>query len=174
MLKKSDFFADCPDDLISQLDKEYAYKKYYDIPKDEISKYLKENNATDIFLLDLEYVGSNAFYYFLPYILDYIKSQSRFWYDANTFDDYGNIEIDDSALSAFEILPSLIKSRLSLCSKNTENHNCEILREFTHWILHNIEKFDEEIFADKAETKNEYSELEKMLAKTALFVAQNS
>jgi len=42
----------------------------------------------------------------------YIRRQSRFWNDAEIFEDFGNEQIDDGALFAFALLPAILKARI--------------------------------------------------------------
>jgi len=165
-ITKDDFFSNInTNDWIIVLDVNYAYKKYHDISKEDLSRFFKDKESVDLFLLNLQFVGEKAFYYFLPNVLNYIKNQSKYWHSADVFENFGNIEIDDSALSAFEALPNLIETRFKFCKEDTGGQNMNAIKEFTQWALHNIDKFDDEIFENKIETKEEYSRLEKLLSK---------
>jgi hypothetical protein len=165
MLRKSDFLSGCPKNNLYKLDAEYAYKKYHKISKDNLFEYFKNKESVDLFLLNLQFVGGKAFYYYVPCALAYIKNQSKYWHSADVFENFDNIEIDDSALSAFEVLPNLIETRFKFCKKDTGGQNMNLIKEFTQWALHNIDKFDDGIFENKIETKEEYSRLEKLLSK---------
>jgi len=165
-ITKDDFFSHIDtDDWIIVKDVDYAYKKYYNISKGDLLGYFKNKEAIDIFLLNLQFVGKKAFYYFLPNALSYIKNQSQYWQSVDVFEDFSNVEIDDSALSAFEMLPNFIETRFKFYKEVTGEQNVNAIKEFTEWTLHNIDKFDDEIFGNKIETKEEYSKLKKLLTK---------
>jgi len=140
-------------DLDTKMDVEYAYQKYHNI--ENIKDYLRENQNVDIVLLDLERVGGKAFCSFLIPIMDYIKDQSQYW--NQKFENFDNKDIDDSALSAFEILPSMIELRLNkfgsklLCKKS--------LYEFVSWAIENMGNFNVDDIVDFEKIRGYYNRL---------------
>ena len=160
-MKKSDFMPNSPDH-VSLLEVEYAFKKYSNLESKDLMNYFKKIESLDIFLLNIERIANKAFYYFLPKVFEYIESQSIYWYDSNVYHDYANNGIDDSAMSAFEIFPRIIHQRSSEHYGDLNDNQKNILITFVDWANHNIDKFDNDIFAKKSTTKKEYENLWKM------------
>jgi hypothetical protein len=165
MLKKNDFFEE---GVVSSsefnIDSKYAFEKYGLLSPSNFLDYIKEDIPADIFLLDMEKVGNKAFYAFLKPLLKYIEAQSLYWHDASKYYNFGDKNIDDSALSAFEILPDIIIYRLDN-SVLPNKKDKDTLVSFIKAMLKQIDFFDEEIFASKKETEKSYHRLLEKLIK---------
>ncbi len=147
------------EDLIIKMNIEYAYNKYHNIDISRIENYLEKTQNVDIVLLDLEFVGEEAFCTFLVPILHYLKSQSQYWNEE--FYNFDNNSIDDSALSAFEILPNIIESRFE---KFGSRLSCiKPLYEFVSWATENVENFNVDDIVDFEKIKGDYNRLANVL-----------
>ena len=142
--------------IFKRINDEDRYRIYGNLnTRKKLFDYWKENQNVDITLLDLFGIDPIVFCYFLTNAFEYIRLQSRYWHRYDEYNDFSNKDIDDSAVSALEVIPDFIKgfNFNDKCRKDIVN--------FSSWFLRNSKKFDKEIFANFDLLRKEFSEIKE-------------